>query len=463
MDHRRFPGILIRASHSAALLFLLPLQLDAQQSSIAGAIDAYIEPYVATHNFSGQVLVRRGSQTVYERNFGDADREKTRPVTSSTSVHVASMSMQLTSAAVLRLVDQGKLTLDTKVSEIVPTLRGGERITIRNLLEQRSGISDINARSDYNEILQHPQTPASLVAVIANDSLLFEPGTKYLHEEHSAFNVLALIIERRTGTSFPRAMQRLLFAPAGMTHSAADDDAQACGSDAARGYAPEGVYGLVPAQRIYWSAKAGNASACITARDEARWVDALFHGKLLSDRSRAIVLDTAGPAVGYGWFRRQSPRFGQFAYYMNGRAPGFASFVLYLPRQDLTVIALSNIYSSATTDIGNDIAAIALGLPYKPVQLRAILLPADSVGLTGLRFKFPADFYQPNATLTFEQNGAELMLRWPGDGASPLIPIDRDHLIDRAYWEPVNVTRGKLGDPTAITYDRFEGKLVDER
>ncbi|MDB4870807.1 MAG: hypothetical protein JWL97_1811 [Gemmatimonadales bacterium] len=438
-------------------LIVPTLDATAQQASIAPAIDAYIQPYVATNNFSGQILVRRGSQVVYERRFGDADRERHRPITHDTRFHVASMSMQLTAAAVMRLVAQGKLSLDTRVSEIVPSVRGGERITIRNLLEQRSGLSDINSRSDYNEILQHPQTPASLVATIANDTLLFEPGTRYLHEEHSAFNLLALIIERKIGLAFPNAMQRLLFTPAGMSHSAADDDATACSSDAALGYAPLGVAELTAATKIHWSAKAGNASACTTARDVARFVDSLFHGALLSAGSRATVLGTAGPPVAYGWFRRQNSRFGEFAYYMNGRAPGFASFVLHLPREDLTVVALSNIYSSATTDIGNDIAAIALGLPNKQLAVRTPLMPADSLALDGLRFTFPANFYQPNATLAFVKKGAELFLRWPSGDLSPLIPLNRDQLIDRAYWVPVGIVRNERGIPRSITYDRFEG------
>jgi CubicO group peptidase (beta-lactamase class C family) len=438
--------------------FILPgISATAQQPSIASAIDAYIQPYVVTRNFSGQILVRRGSRVVYEKSFGDADRERQQPITPDTRFHVASMSMQLTAAAVMRLVDQGKLALDTRVSEIVPSVRGGERITIRNLLEQRSGLSDINSRADYNEILQHPQTPASLVAVIANDSLLFDPGTRYLHEEHSAFNLLALIIERKTGLTFPEAMRSLLFEPSKMSHSAADDDANACSPEAARGYAPLGVADLTVATKFYWSAKAGNASACTTARDVARFVDSVFHGALLSPGSRAVVLDTAGSPVGYGWFRRQNTRFGELAYYMNGRAPGFASFVLHLPGEDLTVVALSNIYSSATTDIGNDIAAIALGLPYKQLQVRAPMIPADSLGLDGLEFKFPGDFYQPNATLSFVKRGAELFLRWPSGDLSPLIPLDRDHLIDRAYWEPVTIVRDERGVPRSITYDRFEG------
>jgi CubicO group peptidase (beta-lactamase class C family) len=440
------------------VLSLFATQLAAQQTAVAHAIDAYVEPYVATNNFSGQVLVTRGSKVVYERNYGSADRARNIANTAATRFHIASVSIQLTSAAVMRLVDQHRLALDTRVSDIVPSVRDGDRITIRDLLEERSGLSDINSRPDYPEILSRHQTPASLVAYVGNDTLQFAPGSKYVREEHSAFNLLALIIERTTGLTFARAMQRLLFEPAGMTHSAIDDDNGPCISEGARGYQTVGLTGLSPARPIHWSAKAGNASACTTARDEARWIRTLFNATLLSPNSRAIVTDTTGPPVGFGWFRRTSTRFGEFAYYMNGRSPGFASFVLFLPREDLTVVVFSNIYSSVTSDIGNDIAAIALGRPYKPLRFATPLLPADSLDVAGLKFKFPADFYQPDATLEFVRQGSEMFLKWPSDGSlSPLIPIDRDHFIDRAYWEPVNIIRGAGGAVEAITYDRFRG------
>jgi hypothetical protein len=145
---------------------------------------------------------------------------------------------------------------------------------------------------------------------------------------------------------------------------------------------------------------------------------------------------------------------------MNGRSPGFASFVKYPPREDLTVVALSNIYASVTTIIGEDIAAIALGLPYQPLAIPTPLPSTESLGLIGLQFKFPTDFYQPNATLTFEQKNSEMFLRWPSGNATPLVPIDRDNLIDRAYWEPVKIFRDPSGVPRSITYDHFEGTPV---
>jgi len=363
-----------------AVAAALPATSRAQSGDVVHAIDAYVAPYVATNNFSGQLLVTRGSRVLYDRQFGAADRELSRRNTRDTRFHIASVSMQLTAAAVMRLVDQQKISLSTHVSEIVPSVRGGDRITIRNLLEMRSGLSDINRRASYDEILQRHQTPASLVSVISDDTLTFEPSSRYSHEEHSAYNLLALIIEKETGLPFARAMQRLVFTPAGMSHSGVDDDTPSA-APMAKGYSPEGVYWLTSSPPIHWSAKSGNASAYTTASDEARWIRALVHGTLLSPSARAIVLDTAGPPSGYGWFRRANKRFGEFVYSMNGRSPGFASAVLYLPREDVMVIAFSNVYSSATSDIAYDVAAIALGLPNTPVAIRTPPPPPDSLAL----------------------------------------------------------------------------------
>jgi hypothetical protein len=142
---------------------------------------------------------------------------------------------------------------------------------------------------------------------------------------------------------------------------------------------------------------------------------------------------------------------------MNGRSPGFASFVVYLPRADLTVVVLSNVYSSVPTGIGNDIAAIVLGKPYKPFVIGAALTPAALSDLNSRAFTFGADFYQPNATLTFSPRGNELFLLWPGGSLSPMIPVSADHFLDRAYGEAVTIERDSAGKAIAIIYGRFRG------
>lgn len=432
----------------------------AQNSPRADKIDAYIQPYVRSANFAGQVLVEKNGKIIFHKAYGFADREHHVANSTATQFHIASMSMQFTAAAILRLVDTGSIRLDEHIGDFIPGIEGADKITIRDLLTERSGLPDINALADYDDILQHHQTPASLVAKIEGKTLLFEPGSKFLHEEHSAYNLLALIVEKKTGLPFAAAVKRLVFGPMHLTASGIDDDSQRDSTHIAHGYEPEGVSGLKPAASIHWSAKTGNASVYTTAVDEARWVDGLFKGHQIGASSRAAVLDTS-VRVGYGWFKGTNKRYGQTAYSMNGRAPGFASFVLYLPETQTTVILLSNIYSSATTTIGYDIAALSLDLTYEPFRFRG-LDPGELKNSTGA-FRFGSDFYQPNAMVALTVDGGGLFMRWPSGEASALIPMAKDHFVDRAYWQEVVIQRDPSGNPDALLYGEFRGRALNEK
>src|SRR5664279_3321761 len=83
-----------------------------QSRASSGAIDSYLRPYVDSGNFSGVVLVEKAGKIVFEKSYGFADREQHIRNTSATRFHIASMSMQFTAAAVLKLVDSGALSLE---------------------------------------------------------------------------------------------------------------------------------------------------------------------------------------------------------------------------------------------------------------------------------------------------------------------------------------------------------------
>src|SRR5262249_45722859 len=160
--------------------------------STGAAIAEYLEPLAATNNFSGSVMVVQGDRVVFAKSYGFANRGKQIPNRLDTRFHVASISMQFTAAAVMRLVEQGKLSLDTRIADLVPGLPNGERITVRELLEQNSGLPDRNDLPDYEDLQKAHQTPESLVQAIRGKQPFSEPGGKSTREEHSAFDVLAL-------------------------------------------------------------------------------------------------------------------------------------------------------------------------------------------------------------------------------------------------------------------------------
>lgn len=421
------------------------------------AIESYLVPYVESSNFAGSILIEQRGRTIFEKSYGLANRDTRVGNTAATRFHIASISMQFTAVGILRLIDQGTLGLNTHISEVLSGIPGGEKITIRDLLAERSGLPDINDLADYNEVLQAHQTAASLVAKIKDRPLLFEPGSKFLHEEHSAYNLLALIIETKTGLPFAAAMKKLVFRPAGLSRTAIDDDGFAAAPDLAKGYQPIGTSGLEAATPIHWSGKTGNASVVTTAREQALWTRAVYGNRLLKPASLQAILDTS-QKPGYGWFRSLSPRFHEMVYYMNGRAPGFTSFVLYLPREQMTVVVFSNIYSSATTDIGNDVAAIALDLPFQGFKTRKPPPSPQEMRSCVGSFKFGPDFYQKDAEVNLTATDNELSLHWPSGDISPLIPLAPDQFIDRAYWEEVRLERGTDGHPRALIYDRFRGE-----
>jgi CubicO group peptidase (beta-lactamase class C family) len=448
--------MLIRPLASAIVIAFCASVSVAQSNSAAEAIDAYLQPYSQSGNFAGDVLVERTGKIIFEKAYGFADREHRIPNTAATRFHIASVSMQFTAAAVLRLVDTGSLRLDEQVGDFVPGIEGADKITIRHLLTERSGLPDINGLPSYDDMLQRHQTPSSLIAKVVGQPLLFEPGSKFLHEEHSAYNLLALIVEKKTGLPFAAAVERLVFRPMRLTASGVDDDSVTHPKQMAKGYKPEGTYELTAATAIHWSGKTGNASVYTTAGDEARWVDTLFNGDVLTAVSRAAVLNSP-MGIGYGWLKSENERFGETAYYMNGRAPGFSSFVLHLPNAQMTVVVFSNIYSSATTVIGYDIAALLLGLSYEPFRFRDPAPgPAELKTCTGT-FQFGPDFYRANAKVDLVANGQELSMRWPSGDVSALIPIGPDQFVDRSYWEEVKIDRDASGKPTALIYDHFHG------
>jgi CubicO group peptidase (beta-lactamase class C family) len=441
-------------SFGAAALLMGSAGAWGKTETPAQAIDRYLRPYAETNNFSGVVLAASNGKPVFAKAYGLADLRARVPNTLDTRFHIASMSMQFTAAAALRLVMQRKLTLETPVSEFVPGLPNANAITIRHLLTQTSGIRDINGLPDYDAVLRSHQSPSSLVEKIAPLAPDRAPGTLG-GEEHSAYNLLALIIERRTGLPFPAAVKKLVFDPLHMKNSGIDDDSVPPANSAV-GSTPVGVTGLEPARPIHWSAKAGNASAYTTAGDELRFVQGMFDPSFLSPELRDQVFDLSQRA-GYGWFKVVSKRFGEPVYSMNGRAPGFASASIYIPGKHLFIVALSNVYASFTPDIASDVTAALLDRAYEPLQMKR---SADSASLTGLpaRFRFGADFYQANAVLQVAAENGEVSIGWPTGDRTPMIPIATDKYVDRAYGVRVEIVRNADGRPLSLKYDRFTGE-----
>lgn len=168
-----------------------------------------------------QVLIRQHGETLYEKCFGYGNLENELKVHPNSIFHVASISKEFTVMAILLLWKDGKLDLDDDIRKYLDEYINIETpITVRQMMNNVSGLRDqwellflrgitINDQITMNDIN---------TTVRLQKNLNFDPQSQYLYS-NTGFHLLALIVEKLSGMSFPQFVKERIFIPLGMTHS----------------------------------------------------------------------------------------------------------------------------------------------------------------------------------------------------------------------------------------------------
>jgi CubicO group peptidase (beta-lactamase class C family) len=257
---------------------------------------------VAVRNGPGMasVITRGGTVVRIDATGHDA---RGAPITADTPMRVASLSKSFTAAAVLALVDAGKVELDRPIGLYLPEFRMADprasAITVRQLLNQTSGLSD---RTIDIDATQRAATLREYVAALANARLAATPGT---HWEYCNVNydVAARLVEVVDGRPFAEAMRQLVFGPLGMTHSSIAAPDRGKGTGPADGYVS--VFGVWVARPELPGFRGGAGGVVTTAADMGRWlISQTGNGPQILSAASRRAMQTPGPAAGgyaMGW------------------------------------------------------------------------------------------------------------------------------------------------------------------
>lgn len=421
---------------------------------LEAAADALLAPYLETENFSGAVLVARGDEVLLAKGYGLASRELGVPVTPETVFHLASVSKPFTAAAVLLEAERGKLALTDPVARFVPDYPRGDEITIHQLLTHTSGIPDVNRLPVYEQLAARPQTPESLVAAFRDEPLEFSPGERYAYS-NSNYELLALVLERVSGLRYGDLLRERIFAPLGLAATGHHGDAGAIIPGAAVGYAPVGL-GVERAPWFDWSVKTGNGSLYSTVGDLFRFARALVAGRLLSPASVAKAFTDHVDGTGYGWFVRE--RHGRRQLHINGRSPGFGSYLGIYPDDELTVVVLGNLYNSVATPLGVDLAALVFGEPPTSPRLERRRLSPEDIARTVGTYRFGDDFYEPGLTVAVDSEDGFLFHE-----GTWLIPVGDRRYLHRGYWSDIEFSDpDERGRYRRVTFDGYVAERLPE-
>ncbi len=187
----------------------------AEQDSAVKQVRAIIKEIRDANAIPGvSFAVAVGGQVVLSEGVGYADLENRIPVTPLTRMRIGSVSKSVTSIAIAQLVESGKLDLDAEVQKYVPSFpRKRWPITVRQVAGHTAGIR--HYRGTENLINRnYPSVTASL-AIFRDDSLLFQPGTKYSYSSYG-WNLISAVIEGASGEEFIAYMRANVFQPFGL-------------------------------------------------------------------------------------------------------------------------------------------------------------------------------------------------------------------------------------------------------
>lgn len=270
---------------------------------VSGTIGKQLHDYLTrleAYGMAGSILVVKNEEVILHKGYGLANRQTGAKITAETPFILASLSKQFTSAAVLKLAMQGRLTLQDTVGRFYPLASPEIRkVTIHQLLCHTSGLPYLGPNPFA------PMHRDSVMWEVLRMPLEFEPGSRAQYSS-PGYTLLAGIIERASGKTFEAYLRKNLFEPAGMTNTRFQGETgNWAGHDVVHSYSDNNDEGPI-GQMIGADKGVGAGTVISTTGDLRQWEEALWGGKILNTEYLAQLFAPhaeggAGFSHAYGW------------------------------------------------------------------------------------------------------------------------------------------------------------------
>ena len=313
----------------------------------------------------GAVGVIKDGQLVYAKGYGLADLEHDLPITPSSVFYIGSVSKQFVAFSILLLEEQGRLNLEDEIQKYLPDFPVYETpLTIRNFIHHTSGVRDfielmkLQGRSYLDHIDEH-----EVYELIKQQKVLnFSPGEQYLYS-NSCYFMLAMIIEKVTGTSLKKYASENIFKPLGMHNTLFYDDNTNIIKNRVFSYKKEerGFDNLIMRFDLV-----GSGGIYSNIEDLYLWDQNFYHNKLGNGGQTIIQkmheegLLYNGKSSGYAFALKNRTYRGLKTVSHGGSLAGYRSQFMRFPKQHFSVIILANRNDAKPSEKANQVADIYL-------------------------------------------------------------------------------------------------------
>jgi CubicO group peptidase (beta-lactamase class C family) len=320
-----------------------PVNSEANQQ-----VDDFFAEFINADTPGGAVIILQDGKTIYQSAYGAANLDDGTLLTTDHIFHIASVGKQMTSLGIMMLAEEGKLNYDEPVGTNVPEVAHfGDDFTIRRLLTHTSGLPDYDdAMQEALYALADEPTNEDLAVVLSEmDELPSTPGDAFEYS-NPGYDLLAIVIERVSGQTFPDFMQTRIFDTLGMTHTFSLPNAQRR-ADPMVTLSYTGEYGEPEAypsddlDNLYGSGSIYTTVGDIALYDEALYTEQLVSQSTLQEAFQPSELnDGSSEPYGFGWELEEWNNENYVAH--SGAWLGFNSDYVRFAERHFSVIVLLN-------------------------------------------------------------------------------------------------------------------------
>lgn len=409
--------IMILKILSAPLLVLTLLTSGYAQTFNKAKLDQFFDRLAEKNKAMGTLVISKDGNVLYTRSIGYARVSETekKPLTAASRYRIGSITKMYTAVMILQLAEEGKLKLTDTLSQYFPQVNNAGKITIEHILSHRSGIHDalvdVNMRTRPKT---EPITKDELLAIISKGKSDFEPGAKHAYS-NSGYILLGLIIEKISGKPYAEALSDRITSRIGLHDTYIATGNIDVDKNESLTYRYTGGWKQQP--ETHPGNLFSSGAIVSTANDMAKFIQALFDGKLIS-KENLHIMKTMKDNDGIGM--EPFDFAGRTFYGHTGGADNYGAWLAYMPEEKLAVAYASNAKVHPVGDIMKGITDIYYDKPFdipsfEPVAISTEVLDqyAGVYSLTGAPAKF-----------TVTRNGSTLYIQPPGESSpAPLEAI----------------------------------------
>lgn len=321
---------------------VLGLTVGPQQSR---QIDAAIADAMQRGHIAGMsVAVAQRGKMLYAHGYGYRGADTLKHADAATIYEIGSVTKQFTAAAVLTLVRDRKLSLDDTLGKFVPQYQNGAAVTVRQLLNQTSGVPNYTEDPNFNAWGNKDISPAQVLEHVQAQKLNFPSGTQWEYS-NTNYLLLGMIIEKVSGLSYATFLERTILLPLHLRSTFYTDLSRLGTGDIARGTAWKAAK-FVPAGQGSMTTPFSAGALSSNVADLTIWDTALFADRVLPADLTELMMTPGtladGSSTAYGMGLELSRIYGRLFVDHNGGIGGFSAYTGTEKDSQLQISVLSN-------------------------------------------------------------------------------------------------------------------------